>query len=481
MAPPSSNASAPPHRADPAPALADGLAERGFKGPLLTPGNPAYEQERSLFNAMIEKRPSLIAKVTGAEDIAAAIRFARDHELPLSVRSGGHSVAGHSLVQNGLVIDVRPLKSIQIDPGKREARVGAGVTWGEFDTANQAYGLATTGGRVTTTGVAGYTLGGGNGWLDRAFGLAVDNLLSVDLVTAEGRGVTASADENPELFWALRGGGGNFGVATSFRFRLFPVGTVYAGLFLFDAERVGEEVTRTYRDLMEHAPRELGGGMLWLHAPPEESVPRHLHNRPAAGVAFCYVGDLAEGERYARIMRAHKPDLDAVGPVPYAEFNSSLDDPPGLRNYWTAEYLARFHDEVLSAFVEHSRRIPAGTHIQSAMLPYGGAVRDVGEDDTPMTSRHADWHVHPFCIWERPEDDERCIGWARNIRAAMKPFATGGVYLNFIGDEGQDRVIAGYGRKKYDRLAAIKARWDPDNVFRNNQNIKPPRTAGAAR
>jgi FAD/FMN-containing dehydrogenase len=480
MAPVSGNGNRVPRRGEPGRALADGLIERGFKGPVLTPSHPTYEQERSLFNAMIEKRPSLIAKVTGAEDVAAAIRFARDRDLPLAARSGGHSVAGHSLVQDGLVIDVRLLKSIEIDPDKREARVGAGVTWGEFDRANQRHGLATTGGRVTTTGVAGYTLGGGNGWLDRSFGLAVDNLLSVDLVTADGRIVTASADDNPELFWALRGGGGNFGVATSFRFRLFPVGTVYAGLFLFEAERAGEDVTRTYRDLMDQAPRELGGGVLWLYAPAEEFVPEHLHNRLTVGVVLCHVGDLAEGERYAGMLRAHKPDLDGVGPVPYADFNGSLDDPPGLRNYWTAEYLDRFDDAVLSTFVEHSLRIPAGTHTQSAMLPYGGAVRDVGEDDTPLTGRHADWHLHPFCLWERPEDDDRCIGWARGIRAAMRPFATGAVHLNFIGDEGQDRVVAAYGRKKYERLARIKAEWDPDNVFRSNQNIRPEQTTGAA-
>ena len=477
MAPLSSNGGPVPGRSDRTPALADRLLGVGFQGAVLTPAHGAYEQERSLFNSMIRTRPSLIAKVTGAQDVATAIRFARDNDLPLAVRSGGHSVAGHSLVEDGLVIDVRPLDSIAIDPVKREARVGAGVTWGRLDAANQEHGLATTGGRVTTTGVAGYTLGGGNGWLDRTFGLAVDNLLSVDLVTADGRLVTASADEHPELFWALRGGGGNFGVATSFRFRLFPVGTIYGGLFLFDAERAGEDVTRTYRDLMDAAPRALGGGMLWLYAPAEEGIPEHLHHRLCVGVAFCYVGDEAAGERYAEVLRAHKPDLDGVGPVPYAEFNGSLDDPPGLRNYWTADYLRRFDDAALATYVAHSFRMPSGTHTQSAMFPSGGAVADVEEDDTPLTSRQAAWHVHPFCVWERPEDDEACIGWARGIRAAMQPFATGGVYLNFIGNEGEGRVIAAYGRKKYERLARIKATWDPDNVFRGNQNIRPAQAA----
>lgn len=445
-----------------------------LRGRLIRPGDADYERERVLFNAMIETRPAAIAKVAGPRDIATVIRFARDHELPIAIRAGGHSVAGHSLVQDGLVIDVRPLKSIQLDPQKRTARVGAGVTWGEFDEANQEHGLATTGGRVTTTGVAGYTLGGGNGWLDRTFGLAVDNLLSVELVTADGRRVTANPEENPELFWALRGGGGNFGVATSFTFRLHEVGTVYAGRMLFDAER-GEELTRTFRDLMDQAPRRLGGGLLWFHPPAEDFVPEHLRNRLAAGLAFCYVGDPADGEKYAEPLRAHKPDLDTVGPVPYAEFNSGADDPPGLRNYWTAEYLKEFSNDALGAFVEHSRNVPAGTPIQSAVLRWGGAVADVGENDTPLISRHAPWHVLPFCLWESPEDDERCIAWGRGLRDAMRPFATGGVYLNFIGDEGQDRVLAGYGRKNYERLVAIKTEWDPDNIFRGNQNIKPRR------
>jgi FAD/FMN-containing dehydrogenase len=459
--------------------VADRLAGRGFRGRVLQPSDAEYESERALFNAMIETRPAVIAKVTGPEDVRTAIRFARDLDLPIGVRSGGHSVAGHSLVQDGLVIDVRPLKSIKIDPQRRIARVGAGVNWGELDRANQEHGLATTGGRVTTTGVAGYTLGGGNGWLDRTFGLAVDNLLSVELVTADGRQVTASAEEHPELFWALRGGGGNFGVATSFTFRLFEVDIVYAGLLLFDAER-GEEVTRTYRDLMDQAPRELGGGMLWMNAPAEEGIPEHLHNRLAVGIAFCYVGDPEDGEWHMEVLRAHRPDLDTVGPVPYVEFNSSLDDPPGLRNYWTAEYLDRFGDDALSLFVEHSQQVPPGTNVQSAMFPWGGAVKDVGEDDTPLTSRNAGWHCHPFCIWERPEDDERCIGWARGLRDAIRPFATGGVYLNFIGDEGRDRVVAGFGEAKYERLSRIKADWDPDNVFRGNQNIRPRKPAMTA-
>lgn len=451
-----------------------GALRETLRGDVIEPTDTSYEEERALFNAMIETRPAAIAKVAGPEDSASAIRFARDNDIPIGVRSGGHSVAGHSLVESGLVIDVRPLKSIEVDPEKRTARVGGGVAWGEFDKATQEHGLGTTGGRVTTTGVAGYTLGGGNGWIDRTFGLAVDNLLSVDLVTAEGKQVTANAEENPELFWALRGGGGNFGVATSFTFRLHPLATVYAGLMLFDAERVGEEVTRTYRDLMDDAQRELGGGMLWLSPPAEEEIPPELHDRLAVGVVFCYVGDAAKGQKLAESLRGHQPELDAVDTVPYAEFNSSLDDPPGLRNYWTAEYLEELSDDALKVFVEHSLEMPIGTNTQSAMLPWGGAVQDVGEDDTPLTSRHANWHAHPFCLWPSEDRDAECMGWGRGIRDALRPFSTGGVYLNFIGNEGQDRVVAAYGEQKYERLARIKAEWDPDNVFRRgNQNILP--------
>lgn len=445
-----------------------------IQGRVVVPSDDDYEQERALFNAMIETRPAAIAKVSSAGDAAAAIRFARENDIPIAVRAGGHSVAGHSLVQDGLVIDVRPLKSIEVDTAALTVRVGSGVTMGEFDAANQARGLATTGGRVTTTGIAGYTLGGGNGWLDRTFGLAVDNLLSVDLVTADGREVTASADENPELFWALRGGGGNFGVATSFTFRLHPLGTVYAGILLFEASK-GADVLHTYRDLMDASPREAGGGVLYMYAPPEEFVPEHLHDRLVAGVAYLWAGDPVDGERHVEPLRAFKPDLDAVGPVSYAEFNGSLDDPAGLRNYWTAEYLEELTDEALAVFIERSEAMPAGTHIQSALLPWGGAVTDVGDGDTPLTSRHANWHLHPFCVWEEAERDDEVMSWGRGIRDAMKRFATGAVYLNFIGDEGRDRIIAAFGRDKYDRLAKIKAEWDPDNVFHGNQNIKPAR------
>jgi FAD/FMN-containing dehydrogenase len=446
-------------------------------GAFLEPADPGFEDARVLFNAMIATRPAAIAQVADVADIIAAIRFARDHGIRLAVRSGGHSVAGHSLVEDGLVIDMRRMASIDVNPAARTVRVGGGAAWGPVDRATQAHGLATTGGRVTTTGVAGYTLGGGNGWLDRTFGLAVDNLLSADLVTADGRQVTASADEHPDLFWAIRGGGGNFGVATSFTFRLHPVGTVYAGIWFFVAEQGdrGERITRTYRDVMDAAPKSLGGGLIWLRVPPDPTVPPELHHRLCVGVIVCHVGDPAEGERLMAPVRAFEPDLDAVGVVPYADFNGSLDDPPGHRNYWTAEYVRAFDDRAVGVFVDHSRRMPHGTRTASMVVPAGGAVREVGEDDTPLTSRSAAWHLHPFGIWKDAAQDAECIAWARGIRAAFQPFATGGVYLNFIGNEGEDRVVSAFGRQKYERLARIKAAWDPDNVFHGNQNIRPRR------
>jgi FAD/FMN-containing dehydrogenase len=446
-------------------------------GDLLLPSDPRFEAARGLFNTMIETRPTAIAEVASPADVIAAIRFARDHDVPLAVRSGGHSVAGHSLVENGLVIDMRRIASIAVDPTARTVRVGGGALWGPVDKAAQVHGLATTGGRVTTTGVAGYTLGGGNGWADRAMGLAVDNLLSVDLVTADGRQVTASRDEHPDLFWALRGGGGNFGVATSLTFRLHEVGNVYGGLWIFtadDGDR-GDRITRTYRDVMDAAPRGMGGGIIWQRVPPDPPVPADLHNRLCVLIVVCHVGDPAEGERLMAPIRAFGPDLDGVGVMPYAEFNGSLDDPPGFRHYWSADYVRDFTDEAVEVFVDRSRRLPLETRTMSAIFPAGGAVKDVAEDDTPMTGRSANWHLHPFAAWDGPSRDAECIAWARGSRAAFRPFATGGVYLNFIGNEGQDRVVAGYGRAKYDRLARIKAEWDPDNVFHGNQNIKPAR------
>ncbi|WP_372791569.1 FAD-binding oxidoreductase [Paraconexibacter sp.] len=441
-------------------------------GRVLTPGAAGYDEARALFNAMIDVRPAVIAQCADAADVQTALREGREAGMEIAVRSGGHSVAGMSTVEGGLVIDVRNLKSAQVDPEARTMRCGAGLTWGEFDAATQAHGLATTGGRVSTTGVSGFTLGGGSGWLERSYGLACDNLRAVELVTADGEMVRASRDTHPDLFWALHGGGGNFGIATALEFDLHPVGpTVLAGLMLWPGDR-GRDVLAGLRAMMEDAPDAVASACVYLTGPPEPFVPEHLQGQLCCGAAFLWAGDPADGEPWAARLRDMGPAVDLVGPMPYTEFQSMIDDPPGLRNWWTADYLADLSDEAAEVFTSHSERMPVPSVCQSIMFPWGGEVARVDKSLTPMAKRDATWVSHPFVLWEDAADDERHISWGRGISADLKPFTTGGVYLNFIGDEGQDRVRAGFG-DSYDRLARIKRQYDPDNVFRGNQNIAP--------
>ena len=439
---------------------------------LIRNGDVGYDEARTVFNAMIDKRPAVIAQCGTAGDIVQALEYARGQKYDVAVRAGGHSVAGMSLNDGGLVVDVRPMKDISVDVGARRVRAGAGLTWGEFDRATQEHGLATTGGRVSSTGVAGLTLGGGSGWLERKYGLTCDSLVSVDLVTADGREVTASETENPELFWALHGGGGNFGVATAFEFQLHPVGpTVYAGLMVWPGD-AGREVCRRYRDVAYNAPDELGSGLVFLTGPPEEFIPEHLQGTTVVAIAMLWAGRVEDGEEAAKPFRELGPEVDLVGPMPYAELQCMLDDPPGLHNYWSADYHQDFPDEALDVFMKYGfeRKSP---NTQQLMIPWGGAVARISEDATPMTQRSVRWITHPFAMWEDPADTEENIAWARAFRRDIAHYATGGIYLNFIGDEGEDRVRAAFGDEKYRRLATIKAEWDPDNVFRGNQNIKP--------
>jgi FAD/FMN-containing dehydrogenase len=435
-------------------------------------GDANYDEARAVFNAMIDKHPAVIASCATPDDVVAALAHARENSYDVAVRAGGHSVGGMSTNDGGLVIDVRPMNTVEVDADARRVRVGAGATWAEFDKATQAHGLATTGGRASTTGVAGLTLGGGSGWLERAHGLACDNLISVDLVTADGRVVTASERENPELFWALHGGGGNFGVATAFEFRLHPVGpTVLAGLLGWPGDR-GVEIARVYRDLAVDAPEELGSGLIFLTGPPEEFVPAHLQGTTIAVIALLWAGDVADGEAAIKPLRDLSPEIDLVGPMPYAEFQCMIDDPPGLHNYWTADYHDDFPDDALDVFVKYGfeRKSP---HAQQILLPWGGAIARVPDDATPMANRSVHWVTHPFALWEDPADSEANIEWARGFRRDIAHYATGGIYLNFIGNEGEDRVRAAFGEEKYRRLQVLKAQWDPQNIFQGNQNIRP--------
>lgn len=399
----------------------------GFMGDIIVPADPAYDEARTIFNAMIDRRPAIIAQCAGVADVVRAVRFGRKLGLEIAVRGGGHSVAGKSLTEGGLVIDLRRMNAVSVNPEARTATVGGGATMGDLDGATQRYGLATTGGRVSTTGVGGYTLGGGDGWLSRKMGLACDNLLSVELVTAEGSVVHASSRENPELFRALHGGGGNFGVATSFTFRLHELSSVTAALLLWRPE-AGPEILRAYRDFMESASDEVGGGLLFLTGPREAFVPQHLVGRLALAVLVVYAGPEAETRKAAAAMLALGHEGELIAEMPSAS--------------------------------------------QHVLFPQGGAVGR-GPTDYPIPWRQAPWVVHPFGLWTDPADDERARRWARDIRADLNPWSSGAVYLNFIGDEGTDRVTAGFGRENYPRLAKVKAQYDPDNVFHLNHNIKP--------
>ena len=443
-----------------------------FDGTVLVDGADGYEEARSIFNSMIERRPAVIARCASVADVKRALAHARENDLEVAIRSGGHSVAGASLTDGGLVVDMRGMNAVEVDPAARTATAAGGAVWADFDRATQPHGLMAPGGRVSTTGVAGLTLGGGSTWLERKFGFACDNLVSVDLVTADGREVTASEDTNPELFWALHGGGGNFGVATKLVFRLHELPAATLALLLWPAD-AGPEVTRTYRDLVEtDAPDELGGGVAYITGPPEEFVPETLQGELTAGVICVYAGTEAQMREALAPIFALDPPAALVAEMPYAEIQCAIDDPPGYRNYWSAEHLTGFPDEAIDVFCARAGDMVVPSPSQHIAFPWGGAVHR-GAADWPLPHRDASWVIHPLGLWEDSADDEQAIAWGRGICADVKPWATGAVYLNFVGDEGQDRVRAGYGEENYRRLAAVKAEYDPANVFHLHHNIKP--------
>jgi FAD/FMN-containing dehydrogenase len=444
----------------------------------IKPQDEQYDEQRSLFNAMIDKRPRLIAACTTPADVSTALERARSDDLEVAVRAGGHSVAGMSTNDDGLVIDVRPMKSIEVDPQAGRVRVGAGVTWGELDRATQEHGLATTGGRVSSTGVAGFTLGGGSGWLERKYGLACDNLLAVELVTADGRQVRADATQHQELFWALHGGGGNFGVATAFELALHPVGPeIAAGLTAWRAD-AAESIAHAFREWAKDAADELSAWFMLLTAPDEDPFPEELRGQRIALVAAMWCGDVGEGMEAFAPIRALEPDLDLMGPMQYCDLQSVLDDVPGNRHYWSADYHPSLPDEALAVLLRSGATAPSPL-TQQIVLPWGGAVARVPEGDTPMTQRDAAWVSHPFAVWEDSRDDAANIEWVRSFRREIAPYTTGGVYLNFIGDEGESRIRDAYGAEKYQRLSRVKAEYDPENVFRGNQNIQPARSVSS--
>ncbi|MFY4719655.1 FAD-binding oxidoreductase [Streptomyces sp. LaBMicrA B280] len=440
-------------------------------GDVLAPEDPGYDAARAVFNGMIDRRPAVIARCAGAADVVRAVRFARELDLPVAVRGGGHGVAGSALGDGALVVDLRRMRGVTVDPVAQAVRVEGGATTSDLDRATEPYALATTGSRASTTGVGGFVLGGGAGWLDRAFGPAVDGLLGVELVTADVERTPASADENPELFRALHGGGGNFGVATALTLELHELPLFCVALLLF-LPRYGPPVVRAFREILRTGPDALGGAVLYLTGPPADFVPPQLVGRRLCLALLTYAGGEEELRGLAAPLLAPPHEARFLGPLPYAEAQCLLDVPAGLRNHSSAECLGALPDDAVDAFCALGDRVPSPTLTRHALLPQGGAVAS-GPRTCPVPYRDAPWVVHPFAVWADPADDERCGGWVREVRAAVRPWSTGDVCLNYIGDEGPERVRAGLGAGNTLRLEKVKRRWDPDNVFRFNHNIRP--------
>ena len=451
--------------------------EPGFRGEAIRPGDDGYDGARAVWNGSIDKRPALIVRPRGAADVIDAVNLARKSGLPLAVRCGGHSVAGNGTVDGGILIDLSALKGVRVDPDARTARVNGGVLVGELDRETQLFGLATPSGRVTTTGVGGFTLGGGYGWLSPKYGLACDNLISADVVTADGRLVTASESANDDLFWGIRGGSSNFGIVTSYEFRLHPLGPmVLGGLAIHEIGRA-KEVARAYREYVESAPEDLATALGILPAPAAEFIPEHLHGKHVLGMFVLYVGDADQGgDIVAPLKQLGPPTVDLIDLMPYTAFQALIDPfaPPGWQNYHRGIHLEGLPDEAIDAYVEQGSKIPPPAPMTQAILfRHGGAVSRVPADATAAGHRDAAYMAHPIACWEDPADSKRYLDWVRRFSEAMQPFATGGVYLNFEPDAGEERVRAGYGAEKYAKLVALKDKWDPSNLFRVNQNIKP--------
>jgi len=445
-----------------------------FRGQLVGPDDPEYTEQRKVWNGSIARSPALIARCTGVADVVAAVRFARETGLQVAVRSGGHSFPGLSVCEGGLVIDLGPMRGIRVDPQARTARVQAGVLWGELDRETQAFGLATTGGIVTHTGVAGLTLGGGIGWLQRKHGLTIDNLLSADVVTAAGDFVTASETENPDLFWGLRGGGGNFGIVTEFEFRLHPVGPIVLAGPIFWPMEQAPAVLRFYREWCAEAPEELMTIVIHRKAPPLAFVPTELHGKPVVAVACCYAGPVEDGEAVVAPLKTFgSPVLDLCEPKPYVEHQSMFDPsfPHGWWYYMRACDVSALSDPVIDIAVDHA------TQIRSPLTAFpiwqlGGAVAREPEAGTAFNGRGAGHTFNITSTTTTAEGFDAEREWVRSFWSALEPHHKS-VYVNFLMEEGEDRIREAYGSEKYDRLKALKRKYDPDNFFRLNQNIPP--------
>jgi hypothetical protein len=450
--------------------------ESGFRGPLIGPADDGYDEARRVWNGAIDKRPGLVARPTGAADVMHAVNVARGNDLLVAVRGGGHHVAGNGTCDGGLVLDLAGMRSVRVDAAARRARVGGGALWADVDHETQAFGLATPGGLISHTGVGGLTLGGGFGWLSRRHGLSSDNLVSIDIVTAEGELLTVRNDQHDDLFWGLQGGGGNFGVATSFEFALHPLGPVTLGLYLFTAEQAGD-VLRAYADWAPQTPRELTSLAFFEAFPPEEFVPPALHGQPCVGVAACWCGPIDEGEAVLGAIGSFgRPAVPMVMPMPYTAVQAINDPayPHGTQTYWKSTYLDALSSDAIDELINAAW--PSGAPRSEIHVHHlGGAIADRGPEDSPYANRDAEWNINMVGIWDTPNEADSATTFARELWSALQPLGTGSPYLNFLGDEGTDLVRAAYGDANFERLVALKAKYDPTNLFRLNQNI-PPRT-----
>ncbi|MCC0096999.1 FAD-binding oxidoreductase [Streptomyces flavotricini] len=445
----------------------------GVRGAVTTPDDDAYDQARKVHNAMIDKRPAAVVHCANAGDVMAAVGFARENELDLAVRGGGHSVPGFGTCDGGVVADLSGMRGVRVDPVRRTARAEGGATWGDFNAATHAFGLATTGGIISTTGVGGLTLGGGIGYLARGLGLSCDNLISADVVTADGRLLIASEEENDDLFWALRGGGGNFGAVTSFEFRLSPVKDVYGGPILYELEDAAT-VLRSFAEYIADAPEELGGFPAFQLAPPLPFIPENRHGDPFVLVVACWAGPLEEGERALQAFHDFAPVVaEHVGPMPYPALNSAFDAlvPPGLQHYWKANFVTELSDAAIAAHVEYGPRLPA-VNSTVHIYPINGACHRVAPQATAFAYRDCSFAPVIAGMWPDPSANEANIAWVRDYYEATAPHSEEGGYINFMAADDQDRIRANY-KGNYDRLVEVKRKYDPGNVFHLNQNIAP--------
>jgi FAD/FMN-containing dehydrogenase len=446
-----------------------------MRGELIQPDHFEYEAARRVYNGMIDKHPVAIARCAGVADVISAVNFARENQMLIAVRGGGHSVPGKGTCDDGLVIDLSHMKSIRVDPTRQTARVEPGATWNDFDHAGHAFGLATPGGQISTTGVAGLTLGGGFGHLTRKYGLTCDNLLSADVVTADGRFLTASEEENSDLFWALRGGGGNFGVVTSFEFRMHPVNMVYGGPICYSIEQA-DVVLRFYREFIQYAPEDMNAFFLFFTGPAAPFIPEALQGATMCALMTCHLGTSEQAERDIQKLREFVPPiLDLAGPIPYPALNSMFDAlyPAGLHHYWKADFVTELTDDAISAHVEHGPRLDTCDSLSTMHLyPLVGAQQKVGIHDTAFGYRDADFVHVIVAVGSGPDEMPHQIDWVRSYWDALHPQSAEGGYVNFLMDEGDQRVSESY-RDNYPRLREIKRKYDPDNLFRVNQNIKP--------